>query len=102
MRLTLSVLILLFTGLIIWAMGEKPIGESADFFFSDPWGIVSLIDLYIGFFIFIIFVAKTSTSKIYTLLWSIGLLVLGNVVSLIYLVCFISGIGVKKGQLSEL
>lgn len=101
MRAILSLLGLAFAGMIVWAMGEKPIGESSDFFFNDPWGIVALADLYLGFLLFILFMFYTAKSKLIALVWSLLLVVLGNVVSVAYVVCFLSGIGVKKRPLNE-
>lgn len=97
MKFILGVLGALFTGLIVWAFSQKPLGESADLLLKDPWGIVTLADLYLGFFLVILFIFYTCKNKGAALLWSGTLLVLGNVVSVIYIICYLSGIGVKNG-----
>ena len=102
LKVVLIFLGVVFISLIFWAMGMKPLSESADLLLKDPWGIVTLADLYLGFFIFILFIFKSASNKAYALLWSISLLVLGNIISVIYLICFLSGLGVKKGFLREL
>lgn len=70
---------------IIWAMGEKSIAVSFGEMIRDPWGIVTLIDLYAGFVAFALVIAAFEKP------WVAGLLllllcVLGNIVSLGWLV----------------
>ncbi len=84
MKFFLSVLSFLFLLLIVWAGLKSPISESSALFFSDPWGIVALVDLYIGFFLFILFLSFFESSKAKLLTWSVALLVLGNLVSVLY------------------
>jgi hypothetical protein len=42
--------------LIVWASMNANFGESFSAITADPWGIVSLVDLYLGFLIFAAFV----------------------------------------------
>jgi hypothetical protein len=82
----LKVLFIAFTALLIWAIDKKPISESSTFFFEDPWGIVALADLYIGFMIFSMMVFLVEKSKLTALAWTLPLFVLGNCVSLAYVI----------------
>lgn len=44
-----------------------------------PWGVASLSDLYLGYVLFVVVVFLTERSWIVALLWSVPILVLGNV-----------------------
>jgi|GEM_PF-853804 len=85
MRTVFSVLAAGFSYCIYWAFLQKPISESGALLFGDPWGIVTLADLYIGFFIFSIFMALTVSKKITLLIWIPSLMILGNLTALVYL-----------------
>lgn len=89
MKYLLSILSAGFLVLLMWAFFQKPISESGELFFSDPWGIVALADLYLGFFIFSIFIFKNEDNKICSILWTTALLVLGNLISAIYITKFL-------------
>ena len=81
---------------IIWAMGQKPIGESFSQMVRDPWGIVTLIDLYWGFIAFALIVAWFEKPWVAGLLFVL-LCVLGNVVSMLWLA--FRGLGWARAQL---
>ncbi len=51
-----------------------------------PWGIVSLVDLYVGFALFAIWVVYRETSRPVAIVWVILILVLGNLVTAAYVV----------------
>ena len=73
-------------GLIIWAF------QTADFFASfgamiaDPWGLVALADLYLGFLLLSAIIFSFESSKAAAALWVVALFILGNVVGAAYLV----------------
>lgn len=70
---------------IVWAMGQKPIGESFSEMIRDPWGIVTLIDLYAGFIAFALVIALFEKPWVAGVLFLL-LCVLGNVISAGWLV----------------
>lgn len=70
---------------IVWALGEKPLGESFSAMIRDPWGVVTLIDLYSGFIAFAFILAFFEKPWVAGLLFLL-LCVLGNVVSTGWLV----------------
>ena len=70
---------------IIWAMGQKPIGESFAAMIRDPWGVVTLIDLYAGFVAFALVIWLFEKPWVAALLFVL-LCVLGNIVSLGWLI----------------
>jgi len=57
-------------------------GELVD----NPWGIVSLFDVYVGFFFFIGWIVYRETCPGIMLFWSVAILLGGNVVSGLYAV----------------
>lgn len=49
-----------------------------------PWGQLSLVDVYIGFLLFAGWIVYREQSLIRSLAWIVPLLVLGNIVSCLY------------------
>ncbi|WP_018699978.1 hypothetical protein [Amorphus coralli] len=72
--------------LIGWAAYEAPFLASFGAIISDPWGIVALADLYLGFVLFGLVIALTEPSRPVAVLLIAALFVLGNVVAAIWLV----------------
>jgi len=69
------------TVVIFWAQSQVPILESP---IPDlPWGAVSLVDLYTGF-IFVCFWIFYKEKTINAIIWSIFMMVLGNLTTAIY------------------
>jgi hypothetical protein len=53
---------------------------------SVLWGNISLIDVYIGFLIFIAWIVYRERSVLLTIVWIIAVLVLGNLSTCLYLI----------------
>lgn len=83
-RIVAIVLALTLSAAIVWAMGLKPLSVSFGEMIRDPWGVVTLIDLYSGFVAFALVVALVEKPWVAALLF-VALCVLGNVVSLFWL-----------------
>lgn len=66
---------------IVWALGEKSLSASFGEMIRDPWGVVTLIDLYSGFIAFALVVGFFEKPWVAALLFLL-LCVLGNVISL--------------------
>ncbi|MFN3227556.1 MAG: hypothetical protein ACE360_15055 [Hyphomicrobiales bacterium] len=75
-----------FAALIVWASMNANFGESFSTIAADPWGIVSLADLYLGFLIFAVFVFLVDGARPASFAWVIALMFLGNVLAVIWLV----------------
>lgn len=75
-----------FAALIVWASMNANFGESFTAIAADPWGIVSLADLYLGFLIFAVFVFLVDGARPASFAWVIALMFLGNVLAVIWLV----------------
>jgi hypothetical protein len=71
---------IILTGAIFWAFGKADFWTSGAAIIANPWGLVTLIDLYAGFIITGLIIAALERWK----LWAFGLLALslflGNVV----------------------
>lgn len=53
---------------------------------SNPWGIMSLIDLYVGFTIFAMWIAFREKNALVATIWIIFLMVLGFFTASLYLI----------------
>lgn len=51
---------------------------------ANPWGIVSLVDLYVGFALFSIWIAFRETNLIMAILWIVLMMVLGFFTGSVY------------------
>jgi predicted membrane-bound dolichyl-phosphate-mannose-protein mannosyltransferase len=64
----------------LWAISGKTEVNS----WKIPWGIVSLFDVYVGFFFFIGWIAYRESCPGIVLAWAVAICVGGNVVAGIY------------------
>jgi hypothetical protein len=83
-RLILLVLATAFAALIFWAVKTGDFWEEGAWLTSNPWGIVSLTDLYLGFLAVAIFMYVLEPGRT-RWFWIIPLPFLGNVWTLIWL-----------------
>lgn len=51
---------------------------------ANPWGIVSIVDLYVGFALFSIWIAYRETNIALTVIWIILMMVLGFFTGAVY------------------
>lgn len=70
---------LVLAALIVWAAGAGDFSGFGSVLLSDPWGVVTLADLYIGFFLAALIIWFSHSNKLVALLWIAPLPVLGNV-----------------------
>ena len=76
---------LVLLGSIIWASTQASLGESFQAIIADPWGVVTLIDLYVGFILASIVIWTVEESPVRALLWIAPIYFLGNVVTAVWL-----------------
>ncbi len=89
----------LFAWLALIAMSAALLNGfvSGDFFedgsalLENPWGIVSVIDLYAGFTLFAIWIAVRETSWVRALIWIVALMILGFFTGAIYVLYALYG-----------
>lgn len=67
--------------MILWAFGEAPFWASFSLIVNNPWGLVTLVDLYLGFAVISALLIAVEGFSVRAILWIVALLCLGNVVS---------------------
>ncbi|HMQ57020.1 MAG TPA: hypothetical protein PKE65_00555 [Rhizobiaceae bacterium] len=85
MRIAIAIGGLALAGAIVWAMMTGSFGEAGAWLTSDPWGIVTLGDLYLGFVIAAVLIAQLETGW-RRLFWIAPIFVLGNVWTALWIV----------------
>ena len=58
--------------------------EDGSVILNNPWGIVSLVDLYVGFTLFAIWIYYRETTWHAKILWIVSLMILGFFIGAIY------------------
>lgn len=82
-RIGLLILAVSFVALIGWAIAFGDFATEGSWLVNNPWGIVSLADLYIGFLLSAIIIAGFE-KPLHALLWILPLPFLGNVWTLVW------------------
>lgn len=85
LRIGLGLLGLVLTALIVWAIWVGNFRIEGAWLTSNPWGIVSLADLYLGLIISAAIIGLVE-KPLNALLWILPLPVLGNVWTIVWLV----------------
>jgi hypothetical protein len=65
-------------GILIYGFSSGDFAAAGQFFFKDPWGIVSLVDVYVGFMFFCAWVIFREKNLIAALFWTAAIMILGN------------------------
>lgn len=76
---------LVLSGSIIWAFGAAPFWPSVAAITANPWGVVTLVDLYLGFLICSIVIARFEPKRGLAIGMIAAIPFLGNVVPLAWL-----------------
>jgi hypothetical protein len=85
--LTISACIgfVLMFGVIVHAIMNGDLGLEGAQLMTMPWGIVSLVDIYLGLVLFSLWIMWREHSSLTGLLWVVLVLSLGNLLSCLYL-----------------
>jgi hypothetical protein len=75
----------LLAGAIGWALAAGPLSEGFAVVVSNPWGWVTLLDLYIGFVLVATWIHTRERDWRVTTAWAIALAVTGNLATLAYM-----------------
>lgn len=67
-----------------WASRDRGVLDALADLAADPWGLVTLVDLYLGFFVFYLWLAYKETSLAARALWLMAILTLGNIATAAY------------------
>ncbi len=65
-------------GILIYGFTQGDFDAAGQFFMNDPWGIVSLVDVYVGFVFFSVWVIYREKNLIAALAWVVAIMILGN------------------------
>ena len=76
--------LLLMTGILIFAFTQGNFSEEGKKLLSLPWGIVSLVDLYVGFILFSCWIVYREKSLLPSIVWVFLMLVLGFFTGALY------------------
>ncbi len=73
---------------IFWALGadSRGLGVVLSAMVAEPWTLVTLIDLYLGFFLIAVVIFAVETSAVARLFWAIPVFFLGNIWSAAWLI----------------
>jgi hypothetical protein len=89
LRIAVGVLALVLIGVIVWAIGQtatlQDFWYESQALFDQPWGLVSLADLYVGFGFIAIIMMLSERSFVAGALWALPLFVLGNIWTAVWL-----------------
>lgn len=85
-RLLFLVLSLVLTALIVWAIRTGDFFGAGDFLLKQPWGLVTIFDLYFGFIIVAVVIGWTERKWLPSVFWITPLFVLGNVWAGVWLI----------------
>ena len=77
---------LALAGLIIWAIQAGDFSAAGGWLTSDPWGIVTLTDLYLGFLFMAVIIWIFEPNRMVALAFILPLPFLGNVWAAIWMV----------------
>ncbi len=86
LRLVLAACGLVLLASIVWASQSANIVASFSEMIADPWGVVALIDLYVGFVFLAIIIWLFERNKLIALIFIAPLPLLGNVWAAVWIV----------------
>ncbi|HKJ27655.1 MAG TPA: DUF1475 family protein [Anaerolineales bacterium] len=69
--------VLAMTGILIYGFTVGDFGVDGGQILQNPWGLVSMVDLYVGFILFSGWIAYRENSVLAAILWIVGMMVLG-------------------------
>ena len=70
---------------VIHALAYGDFSNEGSVLTSMPWGIVSLIDLYVGLVLISLWAYSRETNKLTAVIWMVLIIGLGNMISCLYL-----------------
>ena len=72
------------TGVLVYGFTAGDFGGEGRRLLSMPWGIVSLVDLYVGFILFSCWIVYRERSVLASVVWVILMMVLGSFTASLY------------------
>jgi len=72
------------TAVLIYAFTNGNLSQEGSVILSMPWGIVSLVDLYVGFFLFSGWIVYREKSLVRSAVWVVLMMVFGFLTASVY------------------
>lgn len=86
-RIISAILGLAFVGSIIWGFADgRSVIPLLDVMLEQPWGIVTLADLYLGFVLFAGLIILLEPNRKAGIVWGLSIVLLGNFVTAAWIV----------------
>jgi hypothetical protein len=76
--------LLAMTGIIAYAFVAGDFNTEGAWILAHPWGRVSLVDLYVGFILFSLWIIYREGSVVRAAIWVVLMMVLGNWTAALY------------------
>ena len=76
--------VLAMAAILIYGFTMGDFGGEGQALLSMPWGIVSLVDVYVGFILFSGWIVYREKSPLRSAIWVIAVMVLGNFTASLY------------------
>jgi hypothetical protein len=83
--------VVVMSGAIAYGFGWGDFWAEGRALLAMPWGAVSLVDVYVGFFLFAGWILFREGMGLRSCLWILLVLILGNLVSCIYVLRAVAG-----------
>jgi hypothetical protein len=76
--------VIAMTAVLIYGFTAGNFMEDGAILLSNPWGVVSLVDLYVGFILFSIWIVYRENSVIHSVIWVFFMMILGFFTGALY------------------
>ena len=70
---------------LIYGFTVGDFSDDGSLILNNPWGIVSLVDLYVGFSLFSLWIVLREKNVVYAIIWVVLMMVFGFFTGAIYL-----------------
>ncbi len=78
--------LLAMTAVILNGFVNGDFGRDGSALLANPWGVVSLVDLYVGFALFSLWIGFREASKLAAVIWIVMMMVLGFFTASLYVI----------------
>lgn len=93
LRLVCVALIVVLGGGSCWAQSQSALWGSVALIAHDPWGAMTFVDLASGFVVVSLWIAWREPRRAFVPLWIVGVILLGNMVTLLFILRCSAGAG---------
>ncbi len=78
LKLIFALILLTIIGATSWASAQLPLWKTPQAIVTHPWFIATLVDTYLAFFTYWLWVAYKETSNVARVVWLVLIFMLGN------------------------